>query len=140
MSSLGDVLNNVHDSNTSALRVSIAASSSGSDSQTLFQNLGANATLNIKATSGNVYALYCHNVGGSPAYIQLHNTATTPSGGATPALTFLVPAGGTIFVENTFLGDNGYNFATGIAFAFSTTEATYTAATAANQVTQVMYK
>lgn len=109
-------------------------------SWTLFQDLGANVTLNVKATPGNVASLWCHNVGGSVAYIQLHNTATTPAGGAVPTLTFFVPIGGVTVVTKEFLGEQGYNFSTGIAFAFSTTETTYTAGTAANQVTQIMYK
>lgn len=106
-------------------------------SWTSFQNLGANATLNVKATPGNVRSLYCHNIGGTAAYIQLHNSATTSSGA--PLYTFLVPAGGTTFVESTFFGENGAYFSTGIAFGFSTTEATYTAGNAANQITQIMY-
>ena len=109
-------------------------------SWTTFQNLGANATLNVKASSGNVKSLYCHNVSGAIRYIQLHNTATTPGGGAVPAFTFLVPIGGTVFVDGAWFGENGYNFSTGIAFACSTTEATYTAATATDHVTQLMYK
>lgn len=106
---------------------------------TLFTNLGANATLNVKASTGNVKSLYCHNLNGAARYIQIHNTATTPAGGATPIFTFLVPAGGTAVLDGQFFGENGYNFATGIAFAFSTTEATYTAGTAADQITHILY-
>ena len=109
-------------------------------SWTAFQNLGANATLNVKSTTGNVKSLFCHNLGGTQAYIQLHNTATTPGGGATPAWTFPVAANGWTLIGDDFWGENGQNFATGIAFAFSTTETTYTAGTAANQVTQILYK
>lgn len=108
-------------------------------SWSLFQNLGANATLNVKATAGNVKSIYCHNVSGAARFIQIHNTATTPGGGAVPKLTFFVPIGGTTIIDGAFLGENGYNFATGIAFACSTTEATYTAATATDHITQIMY-
>lgn len=105
-----------------------------------FVDFGSNVTANVKASAGNVKSLYCHNSSGSNAYIQLHNTATTPSSSAVPAFTFLVPAGGAVFVDGAFFGESGYNFATGIAFAFSTTEGTYTAATAGDQVTIIMYK
>lgn len=108
-------------------------------SWTLFQNLGANATLNVKSTAGSIKSIYCHNLAASPTYIQIHKTATTPAGGAVPALTFLVPAGGVALIDSAFLGDNGYFCTTGIAFAYSTTEFTFTAATAANQVTQIMF-
>lgn len=107
---------------------------------TQFQNLGANATLNVKASAGNVYSMTCHNLNGSARYIQLHNTATTPGGGAVPARTYLVPGNGVIFLESQYFGPGGINFTTGIAFAFSTTEATYTAATAGDQVVEVNFK
>lgn len=107
-------------------------------SYTLFQNLGANATLNVKATPGNVYSLYCHNVSGGVRYLQLHNSATTSSGA--PLHTFLVPAGGTLILDSAYFGPLGLNFSTGIAFGFSTTEATYTAATATDHITQIQYK
>lgn len=108
-------------------------------SWTLFQNLGANATLNVKSTAGSIKSIYCHNLASSPAYIQIHKTATTPTGGVTPALSFLVPANGITLIDGQYLGENGYFCTTGIAFAYSTTEITYTAGTAGNQVTQIMY-
>lgn len=109
-------------------------------SWTLFTNFGANTTLNVKASSGNVKSLYCHNSNAAARYIQLHNTATTPAGAAVPLMTFLIPAAGSVLIDGSFLGDNGYNFSTGIAFAYSTTEGTYTAATAGEQFTQIMFK
>jgi hypothetical protein len=109
-------------------------------SYTPFINLGANATLNVKASAGNVYSIYCHNLNASNRFIQLHNTATTPGGGAVPAKTYLVPGNGTIILDAQYLGPGGINFTTGIAFAFSTTEATYTAGAAGDQVTEVHFK
>lgn len=108
-------------------------------SWTLFQNLGANSTLNVKSSAGSIKSVYCHNIGASPAYIQIHKTSTTPAGGAVPALTWLLPAGGVTQIDGQVLGENGYFCATGIAFGFSSTESTYTAGTAANQVTQIMW-
>lgn len=108
-------------------------------SWTRFQNLGANATLNVKASAGNVRSLYCHNINGAARFIQIHNTATIPGGGAVPIYSFLVPAGGTTTIDGAFFGENGMNFSTGIAFAFSTTEATYTAGTATDQFTFIQY-
>lgn len=109
-------------------------------SWTSFQNLGANATLNVKATTGNVFSVTCHNTTGVARYFQLHNTATTPAGGAVPAETHLVGANSELQIPSGYFGSNGLNFATGIAFAISTTEATYTAATATDQVTHIKYK
>lgn len=107
---------------------------------TVFTNLGANATLNVKASTGNIYSLSCANANAAPRWIQLHNTATTPSGGAAPAYSFLVPAGGQIIIGTDFFTQEGANFAAGIAFAFSTTRDTYTAGTAADQATVIHYK
>lgn len=106
----------------------------------LFTNLGANATLNVKASAGRVFSIYCHNTNASARYIQLHNTATTPAGAAVPAVSYYIPGNSGIFVDGSSLGQSGLQFATGIAFAFSTTEATYTAGTASDQVTIIQYK
>lgn len=105
-----------------------------------FVDFGANATANVKASAGNVFSFECHNLNGSARYLQFHNTATTPSAGAVPLYTFLVPAGGAITRDGQFFGQAGANFSTGIAFAFSTTEGTYTAGSAADQFTQIHYK
>lgn len=105
-----------------------------------FINLGANATLNVKASTGNVYSVYCHNSNASARYIQLHDTATTPAGGAVPAYSFYIAGSGATFVDAAFLGEMGANFTNGVAFAFSTTETTYTAGTASEQCTIIMYK
>ena len=104
-----------------------------------FQNLGANATLNVKSSAAQLFSVYVHNVSSSARYLQLFNTATVPASGATPVFTFLVPAGGVTVMDGAFFGPNGANFSTGLAFACSTTAKTYTAATASDHVTQIMY-
>lgn len=109
-------------------------------SPTTFSNLGANATLNVKGSTGNVYSVSCINTNAASRYLQLHNTATTPSAAAVPALSFLVPAGGQIVIGADFFTNEGINFSTGIAFAFSTTQNTYTAGTAGEQSTFVNFK
>lgn len=109
-------------------------------SPTLFTNFGANATLNVKATPGNVFSLYCDNLNAAVRYLQLHNTATTPAGAAVPLMTFKIPATSTLVLGTEFFSQAGMNFSTGIAFAFSTTEGTYTAGAAADQFTQIQFK
>lgn len=106
---------------------------------TRYQSLGANATANVKASAGMLYSVVCHNLNGAARYIQVFSTTTTPAGGAVPALTYLVPAGGVTIIDSTTLGANGSYFASGIAFAFSTTETTYTAGAAADCIVQIMY-
>lgn len=109
-------------------------------SPTLFTNYGANATLNVKATPGNVVSVYCVNLNAAIRYLQLHNTATTPGGAAVPLMTFAIPASGSIVFGTDFFTQAGMNFSTGIAFAFSTTQGTYTAGTAGDQFTQIHFK
>jgi hypothetical protein len=109
-------------------------------SPSAFSNLGANATLNVKSSAGNVYSISCYNANAASRFIQLHNTATTPSSGAAPVYSFLVPAGGQIVIGTDFFTNEGVNFSTGIAFAFSTTMNTYTAGTAGDQSTFIQYK
>lgn len=109
-------------------------------SYSVFTNFGANATLNVKATPGNVFSVKCHNLNAANRYLQLHNTATVPAGAGVPLLTFLIPANAEVTIGNDFFGQQGLNFTTGIAFAFSTTEGTYTAGTAGDQFTQINYK
>lgn len=109
-------------------------------SPTLFTNFGANATLNVKATAGNVYAIHCQNTNAAIRYIQLHNTATTPAGGAVPLITFAIPASSSVTITHDLLVASGVYFSTGIAFAFSTTLGTYTAGTAAEQSTTILFK
>lgn len=109
-------------------------------SPTLFTNFGANATLNVKGTAGNVYAIHCQNTNAAIRYIQIHNTATTPGGGAVPLLSFAIPGTSSITITHDLLVAGGVYFSTGIAFAFSTTLATYTAGTAGEQSTTILFK
>lgn len=107
---------------------------------TLATSLGAAATANVKATAGNVLSLYAYNTNAAARFVQLHNTATTPGGGAVPIYTFLVPATGAVLIDHQFFVNSGAYFGTGIAFGFSTTAGTYTAATAAESFIHVHYK
>lgn len=110
-------------------------------SPTLFTNFGANTTLNIKATPGNVFSFVVTNTNAAVRYFQLHNTATTPSGGAVPLRTYTLPAlTGNIAIGMDVLTQAGVNFSTGIAYATSTTAGTYTAATAGDHYVEVNFK
>jgi len=105
----------------------------------LFTNFGANATLNVKASAGNVFAVSAYNTNAAARFIQIHNTATVPAGAAVPLISHLVPAGTEVILGEDFFSQAGLNFTTGIAFAMSTTLATYTAATAAEGFVEVHY-
>lgn len=102
-------------------------------SPTLFTNYGANLTLNVKATAGNVYSIHALNTNAALRYVQIHNTATTPSGGAVPLASFPIPASSYINIDHTMLPAGGIYCSAGIAFAISTTLGTYTASATANE-------
>lgn len=127
------------DQTNNVLKVVNTKLASSSYSPTRFVDFGSNATLNVKSSSGNVYSLACHNENASDRYIQLHNTATTPTVGGTPLYSFLVPTNQQTVIGTDFFTQEGANFTNGIAFAFSTTKDTYTAGAAGDQSTIVLY-
>lgn len=117
-----------------------AKPSTAASSPTRFANLGANATLNVKASSGNVFSLYCYNDNAALRFIQLHNTATVPADQAVPLYSFPVNPSNFSLIDEAFFSAAGANFSTGIAFAFSTTRNTYTAGTNTDQATVIHFK
>lgn len=104
-----------------------------------FQNLGAAATQNVKSTAGNVFSITCYNASNQVRYIQIHNTATVPAAAAVPSESFMVPSNGQIVIGTDYFTNNGVYYSAGIAFAFSETRNTYTAANAADQTTRIKY-
>lgn len=117
-----------------------AKPSTSTASPTRFTNLGADATKNVKASAGNVFAVVCDNANAAVRYLQLHNTATVPADQVVPVYSFRVQPASQLGVGEDIFSAAGVNFATGIAFAFSTTRDTYTAGTASDQSTVVHYK
>lgn len=132
---LQDGSGNAITSTSSALDVNIKSATAFS----LFTDFGANATANVKASAGKVFSLWIHNRNAAEHYVQLHRTATTPAGGAVPFMTFAVPGSSILSIGNDFFTLGGVTMTTGIAFAFSTTEHTYTAGTASEQTTMITY-
>lgn len=103
----------------------------------LVGNYGANVTLNAKASAGVVTAIWGKNRNAAIRHLQLHDTATTPSAAAVPKCSFEVAIAGTVYIGEDILSENGMSFTNGIAYAWSTTAGTYTAATASEHDTQV---
>lgn len=107
---------------------------------TLFSQFGTDPDVSVKATPGNVFSVYCHNINAAARYLQLHNKASAPANPDVPLLTFLIPAQSAINITADFFTENGIYFSTGIAYGFSTTEGTYTAGAAADQFAMIAYK
>lgn len=111
----------------------------GDYSPSVYVNTGTAATENISATQANLYSFYGKNTNAATRYLQFHNTAGTPAGAAVPVLSFVVPAGEVLSIGEEFFKQAGIHFDTGLAMAWSTTEWTYTAATAADHSLIVLY-
>ena len=109
-----------------------------SSSATLFKNLGANSTLNIKDSTGIVYSIACYNTNGAARFIQLWNSATDATAG-TLICSFLISSNSQIIIGTDFFTSLGINFSSGIAFGYSTSATTYSAGTAGEQMTFVSY-
>lgn len=110
--------------------------SNSTDKGTEYQNYSFQ-TVNVKATAGSVTKLTVINTTASARYIQIHNTATTPSASAVPAISFLVKANDERTLAIDFLGQNGFQCNTGIAIANSSAPGIYTAATAGDLLVNV---
>lgn len=125
------------DSSNGLQAVQTKAVASNAYTGTPYQN-NSFTTQNVKASAGCLLAVRVTNTIGSTRYLQFHNTAGTPAGGATALEKFLVPAGAQIIMGPGDLGGNGIYFSTGLAVANSTTLTTYTAGTAGDLVVDLI--
>jgi hypothetical protein len=97
-----------------------------------YEDLGTDASGVVKATPGVVGGLYALNNNTATRYVQLFDSSSAPTNGATPKLQWAIPAGGggEIIVGSDFFSDEGVAFnSAGIAWGISTTKGTFTAAT-----------
>jgi len=111
-----------------------------------YYNVGTAVSSNLKASSGNVYAITCSNQTTALVWFQLFNKATAPANGDTPVRSYPVygatsTAPGFIILGQDSLGGSGISFSTGIGWAISSTATTLTLATASatNFITTVRY-
>lgn len=126
------------DETNDAMATVLKVLSSATYAPTEFQNLGANTTANIKATSGNVTSCYAVNDNAAVRYLQLHKTSTTPAGGAVPQWSIPIPpaVGGVPGIAGWDVTDftaMGINSASGWAYAISTTRGTFTNSATASE-------
>jgi hypothetical protein len=101
---------------------------------TMYHNASA-AAGSIKASSGNLYGLVLGNDGTIPCYMQLFNTAGTPTPGTSVINSIMVQAGVTVTLPPGVLAEE--NFATGIGYAGATSDsgATTTGCTTSFNIT-----
>ena len=100
-------------SSTNPLYVTVASSASGGD--TVFHLVSAATTnlTNIKASAGKVTGWYIYNSNASARKVAFHNTAGTPTAGASIYYSLVIPG---LAAANVSFPD-GIDFATGIAIS-----------------------
>jgi len=130
------------DSTALAARVTLVTASGGAVSAaSYYENIGAAQPANIKASAGSVGSVYATNSNVAVRYLMMFEKASAPVAGDTPVQTWLIPAGTATapgWVEKNFVTPKA--FATGIAFAISTTTGTLTDdATDSEHTTHVEY-
>jgi hypothetical protein len=106
-------------------------------------SFGTVTTATPKAQAGAVVSSYASNANAAVRYFQLHNVASALSGGETPLTSIPIPAGtannpGTLILTSEFYAPSSFH-STGVTWAISTTNATYTAATASDHNVIVRY-
>jgi hypothetical protein len=96
-----------------------------------------NAT-NVKASAGQVYGWYIYNSNAAARKVAFHNTAGTPTAGASVSYAIVIPPSSAANVEYT----TGIAFATGIAITTVTdlTDAGATAVAASDLIINVFFK
>ncbi len=106
--------------------------------------MGTAASGVIKNSPGTLFSIACTNLSANARYIQLFNTTSAPSAGATPFRSYpLYSSGGFTVIDAQLWGaiqsSIGLSFSTGISWGFSTTALTYTAGTATDCIFEASY-
>ena len=113
------------------------ATSGGLTTYHLVSAATTNATV-VKASAGQVFGWYIYNSNASARKIAFHNTASTPTAGASVYFSLVIPPASGANVEMT----NGIAFSTGIAFTTVTglADSDATAVAANDLVINIFYK
>ena len=102
---------------------------------------GTAVTHTSKSAAGQLMTVTVSNVNASARWLQFYDSTGSTSG--TPVISVPIPAGTATapssITLDRLLGANGDYFATGITWAISTVQATYSAATAADHNINVRY-
>lgn len=118
--------------------VTVVPSASGGLSTYHLVSAGSTNATNVKASAGQLYGYYIFNANASARKVAFHNTAGTPTAGASVAWSIVIPAGSAANVEWT----NGVAFSTGIGITTvtGTADADATAVAAGDFVINLFYK
>jgi hypothetical protein len=115
----------------------LASTSGGYSNYHVVSGASTNAA-NIKASAGQIYTINIHNAAATALYVKFHNTAGTPTAGASVVYTVAVQSD----VPRTVTFPHGLAFSTGIGITTVTgiTDAASTGVGASELVIDVSYK
>lgn len=123
-----DLTNNV-------MGVAIKPVASATYSPTAGATFGTSVAIAAKTSAGSIKSFYVLNTNAAARYLQIHNKASAPASTEVPVFSFYIPpTTGVVEIGTEFFGENGLFLSTGIAIGVSTTQGTFTAATAADHV------
>lgn len=98
--------------------VQLSASATSGTATTSFRGTAVtNAASSVKASAGKLFTIYTHNPNASAVYLNVYNVAAPTVGTTTPAMTFHIPAGGTLMFDHEL----GVNFTAAIVLAATDT-------------------
>jgi hypothetical protein len=109
-----------------------------------YKGAAAATKANIKASAGRVLTFRVTNINAAVRYFQIHNKATAPAGADTALRSYIIPAGtatapASLTLDLDYLVD-GIRCDTGIGFAISTTDTTFTdSATASEHIVDINF-
>lgn len=104
-----------------------------------FGTFGTDIDIAVKTSPGLIFSLSANNANANARYLQIFNKASAPALNDVPIHSWLMPTGTQILIGSDFFGSNGAYCSTGVAVGVSTTNATFTAATAADHNVNGMY-
>lgn len=93
------------------------------------------AAANVKASAGNLYGLVLGNSGTIPCWLQVMNTAGTPTAGTSVVDSYMVQAGVTVIIPPGVFALTNYGTGIGVAGATADGGATTTGCTTTFSVT-----
>jgi hypothetical protein len=125
-------------SDQTAISVTTSPGTSGGYSISHLVAAGTTNATVAKASAGQVFQINVFNAAATPRYLKFHNTASTPTAGASVVYTVAIQAG--LSRDITF--PHGLAFSTGIAFTTVTgiADNNSSAVTASDLVIDIAYK
>ncbi len=110
-------------------------------SPNVFVRWGTSNTDTVSGTPAKVTKIYVYNKSANIRYLQLFNRATNPTTGTVPLSSHvLAPNEKYNLAVSDFGSNDGLSFSTGLAWGFSTTEATFTAGASADVSTEILWR